>query len=171
MRKFATRLLPAVLIGGLWGGAAFAEDLSVLGQWTGKYPAEKNANDKSLWEQPGIQAVMRAAMGEHFFALFQKGTHDPEAPVASDGKGMFVAWSCNERDDCGGNNITVFFDTIVSRALVCWRSSDGDGGKVQDLWLVKGEVRQLPINGCGVGERDPFASLKRNTGAGEGKKS
>jgi hypothetical protein len=48
-------------------------------------------------------------MGERFFALSQKATHSPEAPVASDGKGVFAVWSFNDADDCSGNNMTVFF--------------------------------------------------------------
>ena len=69
-----------------------AADLSVVEQWKGQYPFEKIVDDKPLWDQPGVQAAMRAAMGEQFFALSQKATHSPEAPVASDGKGDFAAW-------------------------------------------------------------------------------
>ena len=36
---------------------------------------------------------MRAAMGTRFFALSLNGMHGPEEPVASDGKGLFAAWS------------------------------------------------------------------------------
>jgi hypothetical protein len=161
MKAFVRSLLPAAMIGCLCCGAAMAEDISVVGQWKGKYPIEKIVNDKPLWDQPGVLAAMRAAMGERFFALSQKATHSPEAPVVSDGKGGFAAWSCNDTDDCAGNNMTVFFDAAKGTAQVCWRSSDGAGGKVQDLWLAKGDARALPINGCGVGERDPFASLKK----------
>lgn len=158
-------LLPAAILGGLCGGIVMAEDLSVVGQWKGKYPLETIVNDKPLWDQPSVVAAMRAAMGEHFFALAQKGPHSPEAPVASDGKGDFAAWACNEGEDCSGNNMTVFFDSTTGNAQVCWRSSEGIGGKVQDLWLAKGDSRPLPINGCGVGEKDPFAPLKRYGGA------
>ncbi|HUI20086.1 MAG TPA: hypothetical protein VLZ74_03475 [Methylocella sp.] len=161
MREFAKSLLLAALTGGLCCTAAMAEDLSVVGQWEGKYPLEKIANDKPLWDQPGVQAAMRAAMGEHFFALSQKATHGPEAPVTSNGKGVFVAWSCTEGDDCSGNNMTVFLDSSTGNAQVCWRGSDGIGGKVQDVWLANGTARPLPINGCGVGEKDPFSSLKK----------
>jgi hypothetical protein len=154
-------LLRAAILGGLGCGAAIAEDLSVVGQWDGKYPLEKIVNDKTLWEQPGVQAAMRAAMGERFFALAQKATHSPEAPVTSGGKGVFAAWSCNDSDDCAGNNMTVFFDSAAGITRVCWRSSEGIGGQVQDFWLADGNARALPINGCGVGERDPFASLKK----------
>jgi hypothetical protein len=153
------------MMGCCWG-AAMAEDVSVVGQWKSKYPIEKIVNDKRLWDQPGVLGAMRAAMGERFFALSQKATHSPDAPVASDGKGGFAAWSCNDTDDCAGNNMTVFFDTAKGTAQVCWRSSEGVGGKVQDLWLAKGDARPLPINGCGVGERDPFASLKKFGGGG-----
>jgi hypothetical protein len=169
MRAFVRGLLPAAIIGGLCCGAARAADLSMVGQWEGKFPLEKIVNDKPLWDQPGVQAAMRAAMGERFFALSQKATHDPEAPVAGDGKGVFAAWSCNDADDCGGNQMTVFFDSAASTAQVCWRSSEGTGGKVQDLWLANGNARPLPMNGCGVGERDPFASLMKFGGAGDSK--
>jgi hypothetical protein len=47
-------------------GAAMAENISVVGQWKGKYPIEKIVNDKPLWDQPGALAAMRAAMGERF---------------------------------------------------------------------------------------------------------
>jgi hypothetical protein len=104
---FARSLLPAAMIGCLCCGAAMAEDISVVGQWNGKYPIEKIVNDKPLWDQPGVLAAMRAAMGERFFALSQKATHSPEAPVASDGKGGFAAWSWNDTDDCAGNNMKV----------------------------------------------------------------
>jgi hypothetical protein len=168
MKAFVRSLLPAAMIGCCWG-AAMAEDVSVVGQWKGKYPIEKIVNDKRLWDQPGVLAAMRAAMGERLFALSQKATHSPEAPVASDGKGGFAAWSCNDTNDCAGNNMTVFFDTAKGTAQVCWRSSGGVGGKVQDLWLAKGDARPLPINGCGVGEIDPFASLKKFGGGSDGK--
>jgi hypothetical protein len=109
MKAFVRSLFPAAMIGCCWG-VAMAENVSVVGQWKGKYPIEKIVNDKRLWDQPGVLAAMRAAMGERLFALSQKkATHSPEAPVASDGKGGFAAWSCNDTDDCAGNNMTVFF--------------------------------------------------------------
>ena len=83
----------------------------------------------------------------------------PEGPVASDGKGLFAAWSCNA-DDCSGNQMTVFFDSNAGSAQVCWRGS-GDGGNVQDLWLTNGKARPLPINSCGYRARNPFAALKK----------
>ena len=86
--------------------------------------------------------------------------HPPEAPVAANGKRFFVAWTCSNGDDCAGNNITVYFDSVAGIAQVCLRS-EGSDGKVQDLWLANGEARPLAINGCAVGEREPFASLKR----------
>ncbi|HWX13371.1 MAG TPA: hypothetical protein VNY06_00585 [Methylocella sp.] len=98
--------------------------------------------------------------GKYFFAPLQKDMHPPEAPVAANGKGFFVAWTCSNGDDCGGNSIMVYFDSVAGVAQVCLRS-EGSDGKVQDLWLANGEARPLAINGCGVGERDPFASPKR----------
>ncbi|HUZ91850.1 MAG TPA: hypothetical protein VMU78_08120 [Methylocella sp.] len=161
MKLFSANALWGALLASLCCGAAMAADLSTVKQWVSQYPSEKILDGKPLWDQPGVQAAMRAAMGDRVFALAQKATHSPEAPVASDGKGDFAAWSCVEADDCAGNNMTVFFDSAAGNAQVCWRSSDGAGGKVQDLWLANGGERPLPINGCGVGERDPFASLKR----------
>jgi hypothetical protein len=49
-----------------------AADLSTVGQWTNKYPFDKIAGGKSLWDQPGVQAAMRAVMGKRFFTLSQK---------------------------------------------------------------------------------------------------
>jgi hypothetical protein len=169
MRAFTRSLLLAAVVGGLWCGVAMAADLSTVGKWTKEDPSTKIVDGKSLWDQPGVQMAMRAAMGEHFFTFSQEEKLRPEAPVASNGKGLFAAWSCTEADDCGGNQITVFFDSAADTAQICLRSSEGIGGKVQDLWLANGNARPLPINGCGVGERDPFASLKRYGGAGDGK--
>jgi hypothetical protein len=161
MKKLLKNLLPgAVIFGFFWGGAA-AQDLHVVEQWKGKFPVDKVIDDKPLWDQPVVQAAMRAAMGEQYFALSQKAAHSPEAPVTDDGNGIFVAWTCIEGADCSGNNMTVFFDSASGNAQVCWRSSEGIGGKVQDLWLSNGTARPLPINGCGVGEKNPFASLKK----------
>jgi hypothetical protein len=161
MRKFAGQLLGGAVIASLCYGAAAAADLSTVEKWTGQYPSDKIVNDKPLWDQPGVQDAMRAAMGKQYLAPSQKDLPDPEAPVASDGNGLFAAWSCSNGDDCSGNNMTVFFDSAAGNAQVCWRSSDGLGGKVQDLWFAHGEAHPLPINGCGVGERNPFASLKK----------
>jgi hypothetical protein len=86
-----------------------------------------------------------------FFAPLQKGMHPPEAPVAANGKRFFVAWTCSNGDDCGGNNITIYFDSVAGVAQVCLRS-EGSDGKVQDLWLANGEARPLAINGCAVGK-------------------
>jgi len=169
MRVLVRSLLPAAILGGLCGGMAMGEDLSVVGQWSKEDPSAKIVDDKSLWNQAGVQAAMHAAMGEYFLTFSQKQKLGPEAPIASNGKGLFAAWSCTDADDCGGNQITVFFDSVAGTAQVCWRSSEGIGGKVRDLWLANGNARPLPLNGCGVGERDPFASLKRYGGAGDGK--
>jgi hypothetical protein len=155
-------------LGGAWaaclcGGAAVAADLSTVGQWEGQYPSDKIVDGKSLWDQPGVEEAVRAAMGKYFFSPLQKDKHAPEAPVAADGKGLFAAWICTNGDDCGGNNLTVYFDGGSGRAQACLRSEDSDG-KVQDLWLANGEARPLPINGCGIGERHPFASLSKYGG-------
>jgi len=169
MRGFVRRWLFVALLGVCGWGSALAEDISAIKQWVGKYPLEKIVNDKTLWEQPFVLAALSTTMGARFFAAFQKAKHSPEAPVATDGKGHFVVWSCNEPDDCGGNNMTVYFNTADGAAEVCWRSPDGIGGTVKDFWLTKGDARPLPPNGCGVGERDPFASFKRYGNGGEPK--
>lgn len=161
MRHAAGKLVLGVMFAGIYCGAAAASDLSIVGQWIGQYPSDKMAGGKALWDQPGIQDVIRAAMGKHFAAFLQKDTRAPEAPVQSDGNGLFAAWTCTNGEDCGGNNLTVFFDSSAGDAQVCWRSSEGAGGTVHDIWLANGNERPLPINGCGVGQRDPFASLKR----------
>jgi hypothetical protein len=144
MRASARKFLPATILAGIWCGAAMAADLSTIRQWIDKNPSDKIGDGKSLWDQPGVQAAMRAAMDD---------------PVASDGKGLFAAWSCNA-DDCAGNQMTVFFDSTAGSAQVCWRGS-GDGGNVQDLWLTNGKARPLPINSCGYHPRNPFAALKK----------
>jgi hypothetical protein len=141
--------------------AALPADLSMVGQWAGQYPSDAIVGGKPLWDQSGVQEAVRAAMGKYFFAPLKKDIHTPEAPVAADGKGFFAVWTCSNGDDCGGNNITVFFDSVAGNAQVCLRNSEVSGGRVQDLWLAHGEARALPINGCGIGERNPFASLKK----------
>jgi hypothetical protein len=161
MRKSAGKRLAGVALAGLCCGGAAAADLSSIEQWTGYYPSDKLASDKPLWDQKGVQEAMRAAMGNRYFAPPQEKDLAPEAPVANDGNGHLAAWTCSNREDCSGNNITVYFNAIAGIAQVCFRSSEGTGGKVQDLWLDKGEARALPLNGCGVGERDPFAPLKK----------
>jgi hypothetical protein len=123
----------------------------------------KSPGGKSLWNQPGVQAAMRAAMGKRFFALSLKEMHGPEGPVASDGKGLFAAWSCKAHD-CGDNQMTVFFDSASGSAQVCCRSSGGNSGEAQDLWLANGKARPLPANACA--ENDPFAALKKFGGTG-----
>lgn len=161
MMEFAVRVLRGAMLASLYGGAAAAADLSELGQWTGEFPSGKAAGGRPLWEQPGVQAAMRAAMGNYFLAVGNKDARAPEAPVTSDGLGHFAVWSCNNPDDCGGNQMTVYFDVSAGSAQVCWRSSEGTGGKVKDLWLAEGSVRPLPVNGCGVAKKDPFAPLKK----------
>ncbi len=56
--------------------------LSTVEQWLNKYPFDKIAGGKSLWDQ-GVEAAMRAAMGKRFFALSLRGMHDPEGLVAA----------------------------------------------------------------------------------------
>ncbi|MGH6934715.1 MAG: hypothetical protein ACRED2_00780 [Methylocella sp.] len=60
--------------------------------------------------------------------------------------------------------MTVFFDSASGSAQVCWRSSGGNSGKAQDLWLADGKARPLPANACD-GENHPFALLKKFGGA------
>lgn len=160
MAKLVRALLLYVCAAGLGSEAALAADLSMVGQWAGQYPSDEIAGGKPLWDQPGVQEAVRAAMGKYYFAPLKKDKNAPETPVAADGKGMFAAWTCTNGDDCGGNNLTVYFDTGAGRAQACLRSEDKDG-KVQDLWLADGVARPLPINGCGIGERHPFASLTK----------
>ncbi len=164
MKEFARNLPLAAILADLCCGAAMATDLSTVGQWTNKYPFDKIAGGKSLWDQPGVEAAMRAAMGKRFFALLQKEMHGPEAPVASNGKGRFAAWSCKSHD-CGKNQMTVFVDSTSGSAQVCWRSSAGISGEAQDLWLADGKPRPLPANACGYAANDPFAALTQFGGA------
>lgn len=160
MKEVAKGALWATALAGLCCQTAMATDLSLIARWVGEYPSAKIVDNKTLWNQPEVQEAMRAAMGSHFFSP-QKDVPPPEAPVQSDGDRLFAAWTCNNGDDCGGNNILVYFDKVVGDAQVCLRSSDGVGGTVHDVWLAHGEARPLPINGCGVGQRDPFAPLKK----------
>ena len=55
MKQFARNLLPAAILAGLCCGAAMAADLSTVGRWTNKYPFDKIAGGKSLWDQPSFQ--------------------------------------------------------------------------------------------------------------------
>ena len=52
--------------------------LTTVWQWLNKYPFDKIAGGKWLWDQLDVQAAMRAAMGERFFALSQKEYMVPE---------------------------------------------------------------------------------------------
>ncbi|MCI0599086.1 MAG: hypothetical protein L0Y60_06140 [Beijerinckiaceae bacterium] len=149
------------LLAALCRAPAAATDLSVIEKWTGEYPSTKIVNDKPLWDQPEIQSAMRAAMGKYFLEFSRKTTHTPDAPVQSDGNGLYGAWSCTNADDCGGNQMIAYFNSPVGTARVCWRNSAGEGGAVQDLWLANGTARLLPLNGCGAGQRDPFAPLRK----------
>jgi hypothetical protein len=150
------------ILSALCSQTAAASDLSIVGQWKGLYPSDKVAGGKSLWDQPAVEEVLRAAMGARFVEFVAKDAHAPDAPVQSDGNGLFAAWACTNGEDCGGNNVTVFFDSKAGEAEVCWRSSEGIGGRVHDVWLASGKESPLPINGCGVGERHPFASFKKH---------
>jgi hypothetical protein len=106
---------------------------------------------------------MRAAMGKHHFALSQKEMHGSEDVVGGDGKGLFAAWS-HKAHDCGGNQMTVFFDTTNGSAQVCWRSTSIVGGN-GDLWLADGKARPLSASAGGFAESDPFAAVKKFGGA------
>lgn len=164
MNAFRKKLMGGLMAAGLCSGHAAAADLSAVKQRMGEFPSARIIANKPLWDQPGIADALRAAMGEYFAKFAQRTANAPEYPVTGDGNGLFVAWSCNNSDDCGGNQMTVYFNTPTGIAQVCFRSSEGTGGKVQDLWLASGKARPLPINGCGVGQRDPFAPLKRYGG-------
>jgi len=153
------RTAAAALFVGLSCGAGVAGDLSALRQWTGKYPFDKAIGGKSLWDQPGVQAAMRAAMGEQYFSLSRKIMHGPEGPVADNGKGVLVAWVCKAHD-CGDNQMSVFFDLSAGTAQVCWRAADRSG-KPQDLWLAGGKARALASNACAPEGNDPFQMLTK----------
>jgi hypothetical protein len=142
-------------------GAAAAADLSAVAKWAGLFPSDQSIDGKPLWDEPNVLEAVGAAMGKYLFAPLKKDRNAPEAPVAAGENGFYAAWTCTNGDDCGGNNLTVFFDTRGGKAQVCLRSSEGPGGKVQDRWIADGEARALPLNGCGIGERHPFASLKK----------
>ncbi|WP_036259837.1 hypothetical protein [Methylocapsa aurea] len=158
------RIAAGAIFASLSCGICMAGDLTALRQWTGKYPADKIVAGKSLWEQPGVAAAMRAAMGAQYFALSRKIMHGPEGPVADNGKGAVAAWSCKAHD-CGDNQMSVFFDLGAGSAQVCWRAADRSG-KVQDLWLAGGKARPLASNACLSQGDDPFATLKKFGGAG-----
>lgn len=160
MKKFALGILSTVFFAGVYFGPAKAADLSMLGQWNGKYPSDILVNGKSFWEQPGVLAAMRAGMGDRYFAISEKEMHGPEGPVASDGTGHFAVWSCKSHD-CGGNQMTVFFDASTGSAQICWRETDDQSGKVQDLWLAESKTRPLAANACGYATKDPFGALKK----------
>lgn len=139
---------------------ALAADLSDLPRWTGKEPFTKLVGGKSLWDQRGVQEAMRAAMGERYFSLARKTLlSGPQSPVAANGKGGFVAWSCKAHD-CGDNQISVFFDSTAGTAQACMRVSDRSGG-VRDLWLSAGTARPLGAEACLSSGNDPFALLQK----------
>ena len=68
---------------------------------------------------------MRAAIGKHYFGLSPKEIHGPEDPVGSDGTDRFAAWP-DKAHDCGGNQMTVVFDTTKCSAQVRWFSTSID---------------------------------------------
>jgi hypothetical protein len=160
MTPFTKKLSRGAFPACLCSEVALAADLSAVGQWAGQFPSDEIVDGTLLWDQPGVREAVRAAMGKYYFAPLKKDKNAPEAPVAADGKGLFAAWICTNGDDCSGNNVTVYFDVGAGRAQACLRSEDSDG-KVQDVWLANGEARPLPINGCGIGERHPFASFTK----------
>ncbi len=161
MSERVKALLLGVLLAWHCNGPAAAADLSAVEKWAGEYPSAKIVNDKPLWDQPAVQEALRAAMGKYFLEFSQKERHTPDAPVQSDGNGHFGAWSCTNPDDCGGNQMIAYFNSPAGIAQVCWRDSAAAGGTVQDFWLANGKVRLLPLNGCGAGQRDPFAPLRK----------
>lgn len=163
MRALGRSLVLGAVAASLSCGVGVAGDLSTLRQWTGKYPFDKIIDGKSLWDQPAVQAAMRAAMGKKFFALSRKKMRGPEGPVGDNGKGVLAAWSCKAHD-CGDNQMSVFFDLAAGTAQVCWRAADRSG-KVQDLWLADGKARPLASNACLSGGDDPFALLTKFGGA------
>lgn len=155
----ALACLAITSLAGLWCVAAVAADLSVVARWAGKYPYDKIAGGKSLWDQKGVQDAMRAALGEPTFGLARKTLlSGPQSPVAGDGHGAFVAWSCKAHD-CGDNQISVFFDSTAGTAQACLRISDRSG-QVKDLWLADGKARPLAKEACLSTGNDPFALLK-----------
>ncbi|HMF05848.1 MAG TPA: hypothetical protein VKE72_02400, partial [Methylocella sp.] len=77
MRPCASRLSSGVFAVCFCGGAALAADLSMVGQWTGQYPSDEIVNGKPLWDQPGVQEAVRAAMGKYFFAPLKKDKNAP----------------------------------------------------------------------------------------------
>jgi hypothetical protein len=138
---------------------ARAADLSDVERWTGKEPSTKIVAGKTLWDQKGVQEAMRAALGERTFALARKTLlSGPQSPVAGDGHGAFVAWSCKAHD-CGDNQISLFFDSTAGTAQACLRISDRSG-RVEDLWLANGKARPLPTEACLSTGNDPFALLQ-----------
>ncbi len=136
-----------------------AADLSDVARWAGKEPFTAVIGGKSLWNQKAVQGAMRAAMGERYYSLARKTLlSGPQAPVATNGKGAFVAWSCKAHD-CGDNQISVFFDSAAGTAQACMRFAEGSG-RVRDLWLSGGKARPLPAEACMSSGSDPFGLLQ-----------
>jgi len=73
-----------------------AADLSAVEKWVRQDPSEKIIDGKPLWINPAFRRRCAPRWAKRFFALSQKATHIPDAPVASNGKGIFAVWSCNE---------------------------------------------------------------------------
>jgi hypothetical protein len=68
MTSFVASLLRGALAASLCCEAAVAADLSMVSQWAGQYPSDEIIGGKPLWDQPGVQEAMRAAMGKLLFA-------------------------------------------------------------------------------------------------------
>ena len=73
MRVFSGNALWGTILAGLCCGAAMAADLSAVEKWVRQDPSEKILDGKPLWDQPGVQAAMRAAMGERVLRALSKG--------------------------------------------------------------------------------------------------
>jgi hypothetical protein len=73
MTSFARRLLPGAFAACLCCEAAMAADLSTfVGKWVGQYPSDEIVDGKPLWDQPGIEEVMRAASANIFCAAAKR---------------------------------------------------------------------------------------------------
>lgn len=152
-------LVLGILVG-LSGEPVLAADLSGVSAWVGKEPFTKITAGKTLWDQAGVQEAMREALGSRYFSLARKTMlSGPQSPVATDGKGVFVAWSCKAHD-CGDNQISLFLDSAGGTAQACMRLADRSG-RVQDLWLAEGKARVLGNDACLSSGDDPFSLLAR----------
>jgi len=131
-----------------------AADLSAVEKWVRQDPSRK-LSCKPLWIT-GVQAAMRAAMGERFFALSQK-QRTFLMRRWQERKGIFAVWSCNEADDCGGNNMTCFLicrGTVRSAGVLRWCR-----WQVQDFWLPTA-TRPATLEWLRRWRKNPFVPLK-----------